>query len=73
VLWQWSGRRLPDDALGTLRSLRAQLDGELGARLSCLLTTRELRRTVRRVDRLLTTKCHPEPSDEWPAVPWPPI
>jgi uncharacterized repeat protein (TIGR03843 family) len=73
VLWQWAGRRLADDALDTLRSLRAQLDGELGARLSCLLTTRELRRTLRRVDRLLATRCHPEPSDEWPAVPWPPI
>ncbi|MDT4892581.1 MAG: hypothetical protein QOE97_1616 [Pseudonocardiales bacterium] len=73
VLWQWAGRRLPDDALDTLGSLRAQLDGELGQRLGRLMTTRELRRTVRRVDRLLSSRCHPEPSDEWPSVPWPPI
>jgi hypothetical protein len=27
----------------------------------------------RRVDRLLTERCYPEPSGDWPAIPWPPF
>ena len=73
VLWQWAGKRLPGDAMDTLASLRAELDGSLCERLSGLLSTREIRRTARRVDHLLATARHPQPSDDWPAVPWPPI
>jgi uncharacterized repeat protein (TIGR03843 family) len=73
VLWQWAGRALPDDVQDVLRRLRRDLDGVLGARLGELLTSAEIRRTRARVDRLLSTRRHPEPSDDWPAVPWPPM
>jgi uncharacterized repeat protein (TIGR03843 family) len=73
VLWQWAGNRLPADIVADLESLRAQFDVRLGQRLHELLTAREVRRTVRRMDRLLSTGRHPEPSDDWPAVPWPPM
>jgi uncharacterized repeat protein (TIGR03843 family) len=73
VLWQWSGSRLPDEAVDALESLRSQLGGTLGERLHERLTVREVRRTQRRVDNLLRSGRHPEPSDEWPSVPWPPI
>ncbi len=73
VLWQWAGRTLPDDAQDVLRRLRRELDGALGETLAELLTTTEVRRTRARVDRLLSTRRHPEPSDDWPAVPWPPM
>lgn len=73
VLWQWAGKPLPEDCLETLRALRRDLDGRLGAQLCDLLTTAEVRRTRARVDRLLSTRRHPEPSDDWPAVPWPPM
>ncbi len=73
VLWQWAGRTLPDDVQDELRSLRRDLDGRLGSQLGELLTTAEVRRTRARVDRLLSTRRHPEPSDQWPAVPWPPM
>ncbi len=73
VLWQWGGARLPDGACEVLTALRADLDRDLGKRLSQLLTKREVSRTRSRVDRLLATGRHPEPSDDWPAVPWPPI
>jgi uncharacterized repeat protein (TIGR03843 family) len=73
VLWQWAGNRLPGDMISDLESLRAQLDVDLGERLHDLLTTREVRRTLRRVDRLLSTGRHPEPSGDWPPVPWPPM
>jgi hypothetical protein len=32
-----------------------------------------VRQTRLRIDRLLATGRHPEPSGDWPAVPWPPI
>jgi uncharacterized repeat protein (TIGR03843 family) len=73
VLWQWAGNRLPAEIVADLEALRAQLDLELGERLHELLTTREVRRAMRRVDRLLSTGRHPEPSGDWPPVPWPPM
>jgi uncharacterized repeat protein (TIGR03843 family) len=73
VLWQWAGRALPDDVQDVLRTLRRDLDGRLGADLAELVTATEVRRTRARVDKLLSTRRHPRPSTEWPAVPWPPI
>jgi uncharacterized repeat protein (TIGR03843 family) len=73
VLWQWAGNRLPAEIVADLEALRAQLDVTLGERLYDLLTTREVRRAIRRVDRLLATGRHPEPSGDWPPVPWPPM
>jgi hypothetical protein len=73
LLWQWSGRPLRANASDTLRQLQAGLAGDLGERLAGLLTPREVRGTVRRIEQLLRSGRHPEPSGEWPAVPWPPI
>ena len=73
VLWQWAGARLPAEMCETLQAVRADLDGKLGDRLGELLTRREVTRTRQRVDRLLATGRYPQPSDDWPAVPWPPI
>jgi len=73
VLWQWAGGRLPEEACAVLGMLREGLDGPLGERLGELLTRREVRRTRQRVDRLLAAGRFPEPGDEWPPVPWPPI
>lgn len=73
VLWQWSGQNLPSDVLETLTLLREQLRADLGSNLHELLTRAEVRATVRRVERLLATGLHPEPSGDWPPVPYPPI
>ena len=73
LLWQWSGRPLRANASDTLRQLQVGLAGDLGERLAGLLTRREVRSTARRIDQLLASGRHPEPSGEWPAVPWPPI
>jgi uncharacterized repeat protein (TIGR03843 family) len=73
ILWQWAGKPLTDEAIDTLSGLRAQLEGALCDRLGELLTVREVRRTVRRIDALLSTARHPQPSEDWPAVPWPPM
>jgi uncharacterized repeat protein (TIGR03843 family) len=73
LLWGWAGDRLTDEAVDTLSRLRAELEGELGDVLRGLLTRREVARTIRRVETLLSTGRHPEPSGDWPAVPWPPF
>jgi uncharacterized repeat protein (TIGR03843 family) len=73
LLWQWAGDPLTEEAVDALIELRAQLQGPLAERLSELLTTREVRRTVRRVDRLLANGTHPLPAQDRPAIPWPPM
>ena len=73
LLWQWRGKRLPDEAVEVLSTLRAELEGPLAETLCRLLTVTEVRATVVRVDRLLSTGLHPQPSPDWPAIPWPPF
>ncbi len=73
LLWQWRGEPLSDEALEMLSRLRAELEGQLHNALSEHLTRREVRRTKERVDRLLATGLHPYPSQDWPAIPWPPF
>ena len=73
VLWGWRGTPLGDEAVGVLSELRARLEGDLAVDLARLLTRAEVRACVARVERLLTTGRHPEPSPDWPAIPWPPF
>jgi hypothetical protein len=73
LLWQWRGLPLTDEAIEVLSRLRAELEGPLGEQLHEHLTRREVRRTITRVDRLLASGLHPEPSEDWPAIPWPPF
>jgi uncharacterized repeat protein (TIGR03843 family) len=73
LLWQWRGTPLSQEAVDVLSRLRAELEGGLGERLHEHLTRREVQATTRRVDRLLETRMHPEPSPDWPAIPWPPF
>ena len=73
LLWRWRGRPLTDEAIDVLSGLRAQMEGELGAQLRDLLAPEEVAATILRIDRLLTARRHPVPSDEWPPVPWPPF
>ncbi|MCW2543997.1 MAG: hypothetical protein JWM40_1549 [Frankiales bacterium] len=73
LLWQWRGLPLTDEAVEVLSRLRAELEGPLGEELHNHLTRKEVRRTIARVDRMLATGLHPEPSEDWPAIPWPPF
>ena len=73
LLWQWRALPLTDEAVEVLSRIRAGLEGPLAEVLHTLLTRREVRRTVERVDRLLASGVHPEPSEDWPAIPWPPF
>jgi hypothetical protein len=73
LLWQWRGEPLTDEATEVLESLRDDLSDRLGDRLEELLAVSEVRAARRRVDRLLRTGVHPQPSGDWPAIPWPPF
>jgi hypothetical protein len=73
LLWRWAGKPLPAEAVEVLERLGDELRGDLGERLHEHLTRREVRTTQQRVAELLRTGLHPEPSGEWPALPWPPF
>ncbi len=73
LLWRWAGTPLLLEHLAVLERLDEQLRGELGEQLHEHLTRREVRRTQQRVAELLRTQVHPQPSGEWPALPWPPF
>ncbi|MFF4488486.1 SCO1664 family protein [Streptomyces sp. NPDC001544] len=75
LLWGWAGEPLTAEAVGVLEGLRNALSdgGELALRLARLLTAAEVEATRARVEALLASGKHPEPSGEWPAIPWPPV
>ncbi|MBA3799346.1 MAG: phosphatidylinositol kinase, partial [Geodermatophilaceae bacterium] len=73
LLWRWAGRPLTEEAVEVLERLSSDLYGDLGDALEEHLTVSEVRQTRRRVATLLRTGIHPEPSGDWPALPWPPI
>jgi hypothetical protein len=73
LLWRWAGKPLPVGTLTVLERLGDDLRGDLGEQLHEHLTRREVQCTQRRVTDLLRTQLHPEPSGEWPALPWPPF
>ncbi|MEU4803788.1 SCO1664 family protein [Actinosynnema sp. NPDC023587] len=71
VLWGWLGEALPGDAVEALRRLRSGLAGAVGESLHEHLTRAEVRALAERVDKLLAAGVYPEPSQEWPSIPWP--
>jgi hypothetical protein len=72
VLWQWAGMALSDQEIIELRKLAEEILKEQVV-FHKLLTEIELQALLARIERLISTGIFPEPSDEWPAVPWPPF
>jgi hypothetical protein len=73
LLWQWAGVPLTREAIDVLHQLRSALTGSLCQDLGEHLTRREVRATAARVERLLLEGRYPFPSEDWPAIPWPPF
>ncbi|MFE5491861.1 SCO1664 family protein [Streptomyces virginiae] len=75
LLWGWAGEPLTDEALRALTALAAELAGgaPLATRLAELITAAELAAVRERVAHMLRTGRHPQPSGQWPAIPWPPV
>ena len=72
VLWQWAGMALSDQEKIELRKLVEEILKEQVV-FQELLTEIELQALFARIDRLISSGIFPEPSDEWPPVPWPPF
>jgi uncharacterized repeat protein (TIGR03843 family) len=75
LLWGWAGEPLTDEAREVLARLETRLaqGTPLATRLAQLITPVELAAVRDRVAGLLRTGVHPQPSGQWPAIPWPPV
>ncbi|WP_068258654.1 SCO1664 family protein [Janibacter limosus] len=74
VLWGWAGEPIPQEDRDRLTHLVEALGREdVVAELTVLLTRLEVDALGARVEWLLTAGTHPEPSGEWPSIPWPPL
>ena len=72
VLWQYAGQDLDRDEVSKLESLKLRISGEIGASLGELITKDEIDSLLERIDMLIS-EGFPFPSEQWPAVPWPPV
>jgi uncharacterized repeat protein (TIGR03843 family) len=73
VLWGWADEPLPAPAVELLERLRVELAARLDGMLAEHLSDIEVGTLGMRVQRLLATRCFPRPSDDRPAIPWPPV
>lgn len=72
VLWQWADKALTDEEMERLVQLEKSVQ-ESSVQLQELISEGEYSALLARINRLLVEKKYPTPSDEWPAVPWPPF
>ncbi len=72
VLWQWADQDLTNVEIDQLERLEVAVRGD-SDQLLTLITEIEFASLLARINRLLSEKKYPSPSDEWPAVPWPPF
>ena len=70
VLWQFANDPITLQEEKSLRTLGATLDPE---RYIGLISEEEFAALLIRAERLLSTGVFPMPSEDWPAVPWPPF
>jgi uncharacterized repeat protein (TIGR03843 family) len=71
VLWQWAGKPLTESEIASLQNLLSLI--KQNEEIRSLITDNEFTALQIRIQRLISEKEFPLPSDEWPAVPWPPF
>ena len=72
VIWQFAMRELTDEEIGSLSVLAERLQAEPGNLLE-LITETEFTALITRINQLIESGKFPSPSEDWPAVPWPPF
>ena len=72
VLWQYAGQELDKEEISKLESLKLRINGDIGVSLGELITKDEIDSLLERIDMLIS-EGFPYPSEQWPAVPWPPV
>jgi uncharacterized repeat protein (TIGR03843 family) len=75
VLWQWRGHRIPEPLLEDLQNWLDSMapDGEAVGLISQFLDGDEIDTLLHRGRQLVNDGRHPQPSPDWPAIPWPPF
>ena len=73
VLWQWSSESFSEGELEILRLAALLIGAEKRDVVLGLIEEEELEAALNRIDRALKAGTFPEPSEDWPAVPWPPF
>jgi uncharacterized repeat protein (TIGR03843 family) len=75
VLWEWRSEPLNESELSALRAgttaLGSNEPGGLNERLAALISTEEHDALRARAEELLGRGTFPEPSPDWPPLPWP--
>lgn len=69
VLWQWAGEELSVDEIAVLNQSLVMAETILGE----LITVDEITALKERASQMIDSGTFPYPSDEWPAIPWPPF
>lgn len=72
VIWQFAERELTPEEIRTLGELVTKLQVE-SAVLNGLITEIEFGALIARIEGLIESGKFPSPSEDWPAVPWPPF
>jgi len=72
VLWQWMGKELAPDEIQLLQLATERFEVFVDD-VRDFLAPAEIEATHYRIERLLSEQVFPSPSEDWPAVPWPPI
>lgn len=72
VLWQFAGEQLNPVEAENLRKIEAWLSSESSNVLKTHLSGEEVSALICRVKRL-QNEGFPYPSQDWPAIPWPPV
>lgn len=70
VLWQFAGINFDQDEINLLGAL---LKIDWREKLSTYITDAEIQALYIRIQNLISDGKFPEPSQNWPAVPWPPV
>lgn len=68
VLWGWIGSPLDESLIHDLKRITPLI---ANSELAQLLSAPEIESLQERATSLVSTGIFPEPSDQWPAVPWP--
>ncbi|MBI4786807.1 MAG: SCO1664 family protein [Chloroflexi bacterium] len=75
VIWDFTQEPIPAPILDDLRSLQAKLvrPDPFAQSLAPLLSVRETDALCGRIQELVVSGVFPEPPEDWPHIPWPPI
>lgn len=73
VIWQFAGKSLTSLEIAQLHEVKNQIGKVHNEEIGQLLHSDEVDALVKRIDSLIENREFPLPSEDWPAVPWPPV